>query len=667
MSDKKLWRIASVLAAGSMILAACGNATPVIQTVVVKETSAAIKETSIVVQTKEVSVEKTVQVQVTAQPKADWSTPHPILSDLKVRQALATCVNRDDLISSVYPTLSAEDKAKLRMNTFIVKGTKFYDSNAIDYTYDITAAGKLLDDAGWTIPKNGGFRENANGDRLTLKFLTTNASFRQTWSAVMIKQLEKCGVQLAASYVAGAAYLFSPQTGLRRRDFELSAYAWVGQPDPGGETLYACNQVPLPTNGWAGQNYMGWCNQAASTAIRLANNTLDENERKKQYAIVQEEFAKDMVSLPLFQRAEAAAYNKNLKGIKFDATQYYPASVTDWELPGKDTVVLGLSQEPSSLFGLVEDSYATSLVNQFLFSQDITGYNYDYQGPGMVDQKLPKIDNGGAKLVEVAVKDGDKLVNSTGDIGTFKGGKLLDGDGKELTAKVKNLKGEEIDLKEGVMMPQLAVTFKFVPRTWSDGQAVSKADYQLGYKLTCDHTSGAVSYDTCDRTSKVDFATDTSYTITYVPGYTPPLYYATPLFGAYPAHRVIESEGPYKGKTLADVEPKDFGTLKEILETPLGDGPYILTKWDKQQRMVLTANPKYWGPQPKVKNLIIQFFAESQGAIAAMLQGTVDIIGGETLPGPDKSIHDAAAAGKLNEVVIPSATWEHLDINLFVK
>ena len=145
-----------------------------------------------------------------------------------------------------------------------------------------------------------------------------------------------------------ASWWFGDTTGLARRDFELGAYAWVGESDPEGRTLYACDQIPLPSNNWEGQNDMGWCNQTASDAIVPANNTLINDDRIKAYDIFQKEFAKDMVSLPLFQRVEAEAWSNNLEGIEdLDPTEYATASVADWKLnDGGDTVVIGFSQEP---------------------------------------------------------------------------------------------------------------------------------------------------------------------------------------------------------------------------------------------------------------------------------------------------------------------------------
>jgi ABC-type transport system substrate-binding protein len=89
-----------------MVLTACQ---PVVQTVeVIKTQEVEIVTTQLVEQTQIVEVEKEA-----------FTTPHPILSDLRVRQAMAYCTNKLDLVKSVYPLLAEEDQKSLVMNTMI--------------------------------------------------------------------------------------------------------------------------------------------------------------------------------------------------------------------------------------------------------------------------------------------------------------------------------------------------------------------------------------------------------------------------------------------------------------------------------------------------------------------------------------------------------------------
>lgn len=670
MHTHKLYQVLGVAAIASMVMAACqagpaANQKPIVQTVVVEVTKEVDKP---VIQT--VVVEKAAPAAPTVAPKAEWTSPHPVLGDLKVRQAIAQCTNRNELIQVSYPFLSAEEQGKLIMDTWIPKSSPFYAQPSIEYTYDITKAGALLDEAGWKLPDGGNVRANANGDPMIIRFTTTTAQFRQTWAAVFEKQMAKCGIVIQRSHVPGSIW-FGSNSGLRRRDFDLGAFAWVGQPDPGGVDLYSCENIPTPANNWKGQNYMGWCNQAASSAIKNANNTLNTDDRKKFYATVQDEFAKDMVSLPVFQRAEAGAYSKKIKGVKFNPTEYYSANADQWS--GKDTVVLAFTQEPASMFSLVESSAVQRTAGQLVFglASGASAYDYAYQPVTYDGDKFPTIENGGSTNNEVDLKDGDKFVAADGNVYQLKEGKVIDLEGKDAAdIKVKNAKGEDQDAKVGAKVPQIVSTFKFKADKWSDGQPVGKADYQLAYKVDCDKSSGAVTYDTCDRIAKVDFTDDTSYVVSFVPGYQNPFYYLTPI-GAYPAHQEIKSDGAYKGKTLADVAPKDFATLPEIAELPIGTGPFVLKSWEKGQRMTFEANPNYQGAnKPKVKKVIVQFYADTTGAVAALLNSEADVVGTETLGAGTEveTVLKAAKDGKTIDVFTQATpTWEHIDFNLNVK
>ncbi|CAN5873713.1 ABC transporter substrate-binding protein [soil metagenome] len=583
-----------------------------------------------------------------------FTKPHPILSDVKVRQAIAGCIDRDALIASVYPYV--EDKAALRMDSFVPKTHWAYKGPYQDYPHDVAAAGKLLDEAGWKLPEgaeagDGSFRVNASGETLKLTLTTTNSALRQTWSAVAEQNLAECGILLVRQ-LTPASWFFGDTTGTKRRDCEMCAYAWVGQADPSGQTLYACNQIPTPANNWEGQNIMGWCNQKASDAIVLANNTLIKEDRAKAYNIVEQEFGKDMVSLPLFQRAEAQAWSNNLEGLKVDPTEYGTASATSWKLKdGKDTAVLGFTQEPSTMFQLVVDAAVAKEVGQLVFSSATTQYNYDYQPVNL--KALSTVEAGMATNTEVDVKPGDMVWTADGDAAKLeKGTKLI-------------INGEtvEYDGSSALKLPQLAVKYQFNDSTWSDGTPVSIDDYKLGYKINCDPESGATSFITCHSIGKVDWGTSgVEYTVTYVPGNQSPTYYLPPI-GDYPSHQKLAD-----GRVLADVPAKEWQTLPEITEMPIGDGPYMITEWQKGQSMKLTVNP-YFKPAPAIKNITVTFIPDTNTAVAQLISGDVDWLDTASLGGgPEvQTVLDATKEGKVQSQIVASPTWEHIDFNLFQK
>jgi ABC-type transport system substrate-binding protein len=588
-----------------------------------------------------------------------FTKPHPILGDIKVRQALAYCTNKSELTASVYPLLSEAERAALVMDTNIPKSHWAYagDDNITIYPFDPEKGQALLDEAGWTLDEGADFRTNAAGEELSLKLTTTSAAFRQTWAAVWEQQMAACGVRIVRFH-APAAWFFGDTSGVNRRDFELGAYAWVGQADPGGQSIYACDQIPLPENNWVGQNRNGWCNETASNAIKAANNTLIKDERIDAYRTFQQEFTKDMVSIPLFNRTNTYAISAGLEGFEPHPGQpFVNYNAADWQIPGKDTIVYGFTQEPASLFTLVESAQVAVVANGFIQGYGYTSLDYDFQ-PAMQDP-LSTIENKLASNDTVEVKAGDMVWDTAGNpVELANGVEVKDADGN-----VVQFSGDPVKMK------QLTITVKFADGlTWSDGVPVSQADFELKFKTDCDRESGATTFIACDQILSKEFHPN-GYTLKLLPGVQAPLYFldfdGSTLPDIYPAHRVIESDGPYKGKTLAEVPAKDWATLPEIAENPIGVGPYVIKEWVKGEKMVFEANPYYYKGAPKTKNLVISFITP-ENAEAQLIGGQVDILDDTTLVGVTETLKAAADAGQIQIIIDPSATWEHIDMQLFV-
>jgi ABC-type transport system substrate-binding protein len=640
----------SVLLVAAFVLSACQ---PAVQTVTVEKTvEVPVEKTVQVVETQVVEQTKVIEVERKA-----FTTPHPILSDLKVRQALSYCTNKLDLIKAVYPLLDEETQKGLVMNTFIDRSSWAYagDENITIYPFDVEKGKALLDEAGWKLKEGDDFRTNAAGDLLSLKFTTTSAAFRQTWGAVFVQQMADCGIQIIPLY-APASWWFGDTTGLQHRDFELGAYAWVGQADPSGQTLYACDQIPTPDNNWVGQNYAGWCNEIADKQIKVANNSLSQAERAAAYKAVQIEYTKDIPTIPLFNRTNTYATVADFQGFSpARGTSYYMWNAYDWEVPGKDTIVLGWTQEPASLFGLVESALVANQAASFIYGSDITQHDFSFQAQQQAE--LSTIDAGLATNTAVAVKAGDKIIDAAGNPVELANG-----------TKIKDENGNEVAFDGSQKMMQLVVTYKWVDGlVWSDGEPLKAEDFELAYKVNCDKESGATTYITCDNIAKYEVPDDKTVVVTYKPGSQSPTYMIAPwgldaaFASYYPAHRVLSD-----GRKLADVPPKEWTTLKEIAENPIGVGPYVLKEWVKGEKLVFEANPYYTLHPIKTKNIVIAIVAP-ENAEAQLLGGQVDLLDDTTLTGVTESLKKAEDEGKIKITVEPSGTWEHIDINMFIR
>ena len=63
----------------------------------------------------------------------------------------------------------------------------------------------------------------------------------------------------------------------------------------------------------------------------------------------------------------------------------------------------------------------------------------------------------------------------------------------------------------------------------------------------------------------------------------------------------------------------------KLASAPVGTGPYTFVEWRKDDRVVLKANPDYWGGAPKVETVIFRPIKEVRTRIAELTSGGVDI------------------------------------------
>lgn len=62
-----------------------------------------------------------------------------------------------------------------------------------------------------------------------------------------------------------------------------------------------------------------------------------------------------------------------------------------------------------------------------------------------------------------------------------------------------------------------------------------------------------------------------------------------------------------------------------LASAPVGTGPYKFVEWKKDDRVVLQANPDYWGGAPKVEKVVFRPIKETRTRIAELKSGGVDI------------------------------------------
>jgi peptide/nickel transport system substrate-binding protein len=267
-----------------------------------------------------------------------FQNPHPVLSDYNVRKAISMALNRQQMVDVIYFGQSAVvDQPQLpQMASYNPEWGKI--------EYDPEGAKALLEEAGWVDSDADGIREK-DGVKASINYLTTSGNPPRAKAAQVLQQnLADIGIEVATTFQPSSV-TFSAD-GLYGRNFDLIQFANVfSVVDPGG-WLYgvaACGQIPTPENGFAGSNFAGWCNPAASDAsVHQAYLTLDEAERAADWeTIITAYFAAPTGDdyrtggypvIPLYTRPNYLATAPGLENAELDPTEYFTWNSATWTL-----------------------------------------------------------------------------------------------------------------------------------------------------------------------------------------------------------------------------------------------------------------------------------------------------------------------------------------------
>jgi peptide/nickel transport system substrate-binding protein len=235
----------------------------------------------------------------------------PILSDLKVRQAILMAINRQEIVNKVH-----RGARRVSENIFFLPGNFYTDPSLKVPAYDTKKAAQLLDEAGWKLGADG-YRYK-DGKKLTLELSTTTRQDRKDQATIIQKNLKDVGIELTLKFLA-ASYFFGTYT--THRMFQLAMFAWGGDPlDPGGYTIFHSEQIPTEENNWQGQNYTGINDPVLDENIYIATHEVDPAIRRAAYYKAQARIHALIPQVPLNWWTDIYTPKANLAMAGFDYT-----------------------------------------------------------------------------------------------------------------------------------------------------------------------------------------------------------------------------------------------------------------------------------------------------------------------------------------------------------
>lgn len=197
---------------------------------------------------------------------------NPKLSDVKVRRALAHCLDVDKIIEKI-----SYGMAK-RVVGPISPRKVYYNKDLQPIPFDIAKAGQLLDEAGWKDTDGDGIRDKViNGQKTKLSLEVKYPSGSDVVEKIMTLFAENCkkaGVEVSQAQREWTVFLQE----VKQHNFEVDYGSWVAGPVPEDP-----KQIWSTSSYEGGSNYVGFGDASSDALIEKIRYELDENKRGELY------------------------------------------------------------------------------------------------------------------------------------------------------------------------------------------------------------------------------------------------------------------------------------------------------------------------------------------------------------------------------------------------
>ncbi len=169
--------------------------------------------------------------------------------------------------------------------------------------------------------------------------------------------------------------------------------------------------------------------------------------------------------------------------------------------------------------------------------------------------------------------------------------------------------------KEEVSADGLTWTYTLRPGArWSDGQPVTSADVKYTWQLATDkgvHISYATGFD---RIAGV--ATPTPGTVVFH------------LKAPYAPFREQVAGAPIVPHHLLAGLSADEINRAAFNQRPVGTGPFAVSEFVADDHVTLRANPYYWGPRPKLRQIVVRIVPDQNTQVNLLRAGDLSVLQG---------------------------------------
>jgi len=261
--------------------------------------------------------------------RSSLQAPHPFLSDVRVRQAIAYAIDRDTITEELYG-FTGRPTAQL-----LVAPRPYASPGTVAYEYDLEKAKALLDEAGWTDSDGDGIRDR-DGKNMEVVFQTSVNPVRQKTQTLVKESLEELGIDVDIKRIRVDDFFSGdPEQTNSINHFYADIQAYTTGNDHPDPTTYlswwTCDHIATQANQWQEPNNARYCNPEYDALLAAAKQELNPEKRAALFQEMDALLSADVAVIPIVHRAVTNGVGKDLTGLDPTPWDTSTWNIADWQ------------------------------------------------------------------------------------------------------------------------------------------------------------------------------------------------------------------------------------------------------------------------------------------------------------------------------------------------
>jgi peptide/nickel transport system substrate-binding protein len=219
--------------------------------------------------------------------------------------------------------------------------------------------------------------------------------------------------------------------------------------------------------------------------------------------------------------------------------------------------------------------------------------------------------------------------------------------------------GSFVVTPKGIYRPELVTSTKFTKSpmtvtynirknaTWNDGRQVTAQDYLFTYQTIMNKAWNIISTIGYEDISRAQVINSKTFKVTFRKTYAG---WRDLFSGVLPRHALV-------GEDFNNIWRNNIANPKT--NTPIGNGPFVLSQWNRGSNMIFTRNNRYWGGRAFVDRIIFRFVPDTNTQVQQIRGGELDLLA----PQPQPSFTALRGVSGLRTQISRGPSWEKLDFN----